>query len=127
MINIEAIDLELTCIAQAIYHEAHTESLTAQLGVAYVILNRMKASHKDACEIVFSKGQFEGISDMVTQKHEPASKEDLLKAKRVALNAWYKKLPNPIGNARYFHDDSIRPTWAYRHSKTITLDHLIFY
>lgn len=127
MVNTDFIDLQLTCIAQAVYHEAHTESREAQLGVAYVILNRMRMTHKDACEVVFSKGQFSGIADMVTLKHEPASKENLLKAKIIAHAAWFHKETNPVGRAMYFHDNSIRPVWAFRHAHTVTIDRLIFY
>lgn len=128
MESINNVDVQLTCMAYAIYAEANTQSLQAKHGVGYLILNRVK-SHKfgkDICDVVYSKGQFIGIDDIVNNRHEQPSHEDLLKTKLIALNVYYGKVVNPVGNSLYFHDDSInmKHIWG---KKTVKLDNLIFY
>jgi spore germination cell wall hydrolase CwlJ-like protein len=128
MSDINYVDVQLTCMAQAIYAEANTQSLEAKYGVGYLILNRVKSKRygNDACDVVYSKGQFIGIDDMVNNRHEQPSKEDLLKTKLIALNVYYGKVTNPVGRSLYFHDDSIdmKHVWG---RKAVKLDNLIFY
>lgn len=128
MINIDSIDIQITCMAQAIYAEANTQSLQAKYGVGYLILNRVRSKTygADACDVVYRKGQFIGINDMVTNKHIQPSKEDLLRTKLIALKVYYKLVPNPVGNSLHFHDDSIdmKHVWGKKHVK---LDNLVFY
>jgi spore germination cell wall hydrolase CwlJ-like protein len=104
--DINAADQQLTCMAAAMYHEAHTQSQTAQKAVGALILNRVRSGKfgRDACTVVFAKGQFLGIHDA---NHLEASKEDFLKTKLLAVKVWYKH-DNPIGDRLYFYDDSIR-------------------
>ena len=126
--DINQFDVEITCLAIAIYAEANTQSLEAKHGVGYLILNRVNSRKfgKDICDVVYSKGQFIGISDIVTNKHEQPSTEDLLKTKLIALNVYYNKVVNPVGKALYFHDDSInmKHLWGKQMTK---LDNLVFY
>jgi len=128
MENINYVDIQLTCMAYAIYAEANTQSLEAKYGVGYLILNRVKSKRygKDACDVVYSKGQFIGINDIVTNKHEPPSTEDLLKTKLIALKVYYKLVTNPVSNSLHFHDDSIdmKHIWG---NKAVKLDNLVFY
>ena len=128
MSDINFIEAEISCMAYAIYAEANNQSLEAKHGVGYLILNRVK-SHKfgkDACDVVYRKGQFIGISDMVSHKHEEPSLEDILKTKLIAFNVYYGKVVNPVGNSLYFHDDSIdmKHKWG---KKAVKLDNLVFY
>ena len=128
MIDINYVDVQITCIAQAIYAEANTQSLEAKYGVGYLILNRVKSKRygNDACDVVYSKGQFIGIDDMVNNRHEQPSTEDLLKTKLIAIKVYYNQVANPVGNATHFHDDSIdmRHVWG---KKAVKIDNLIFY
>jgi hypothetical protein len=129
MTTIDNIDLQLNCITQAVYHESHTQSDRAKLGVVFSILNRVKSKGygKDACEVVYQNkdGQFQfvGIQDMVELKHEPYTMEDFLKTKLLVLKAWYDPSLNPIGNKVNFHDDSLK----MHHVHFIKIDHIIFY
>jgi spore germination cell wall hydrolase CwlJ-like protein len=128
MDNINYVDIQLTCMAQAIYAEANTQSLEAKYGVGYLILNRVKSKRygNNACDVVYSKGQFIGISDMLKHKYREPTTEDLLKTKLIALKVYYKLVTNPIGNSLYFHDDSIdmKHVWG---RKTVKLNNLVFY
>jgi spore germination cell wall hydrolase CwlJ-like protein len=128
MESINYVDVQLTCMAYAIYAEANTQSLQTKHGVGYLILNRVR-SHKfgkNICDVVYSKGQFIGIQDMLTNKHNEPTLEDLLKTKLIALNVYYGKVTNPVGRSLYFHDDSIdmKHVWG---RKSVKLDNLVFY
>lgn len=122
MMDINAVDVQLTCMAAAMYHEAHTQNETAQKAVAALILNRVRSGKfgKDACTVVHAKGQFQGVHDF---NHKEASREDFLKTKLVALKVWYHH-DNPIGNRMFFYDDSIR---LKKHKNDLKIDNLIFY
>ena len=128
MSDINYIEAQIGCMAYAIYAEANTQSLETKYGVGYLILNRVKAKKygKNICDVVYYKGQFIGISDMIKHKYREPSTEDLLKTKLVALNIYYGKVVNPVGRSLYFHDDSIdmKHVWG---KKTVKLDNLIFY
>jgi spore germination cell wall hydrolase CwlJ-like protein len=128
MSNINNIEAQIGCMAYAIYAEANTQSLETKYGVGYLILNRVKAKRygKDICDVVYSKGQFIGIQDMLTNKHDEPSLEDLLKTKLIALDVYYGKVTNPVGRSLYFHDDSIdmKHLWG---KKAVKLNNLIFY
>jgi len=92
------IENEVGCMAYAIYAEAHTQK-EAQYGVGYVIMNRLN-SHKfgdSICEIVYSKGQFQGISDIKKHKHANPNNEDFLKTELIAVDVYFHRVVNPIG------------------------------
>lgn len=122
------VEAQIGCMAYAIYAEANTQSLETKYGVGYLILNRVKTKRygKDICDVVYSKGQFIGISDMLKDKYREPSTEDLLKTKLIALNIYYGKVVNPVGRSLYFHDDSIdmKHLWG---KKAVKLDNLVFY
>jgi spore germination cell wall hydrolase CwlJ-like protein len=128
MSDINNLETQISCMAYAIYAEANTQSLEAKHGVGYLILNRVKSKRygKDICDVVYSKGQFIGIQDILTNKHDEPTLEDLLKTKLIALNIYYGKVTNPVGRSLYFHDDSIdmKHMWG---RKSVKLDNLVFY
>jgi hypothetical protein len=131
VIDIEQANADLNCMAMAIYAEAHTQSVEAKHGVAQVILNRFRNGRygDSICEVVLKKGQFHGVWDIMTGKHEYPTQEDLLKEKLIAHEVYFRKVPNLIGNTTYyFHDDSIKKphTWGIKTKKT-KLDNLLFY
>jgi len=128
MSDINYVEAQISCMAYAIYAEANTQSLQTKHGVGYLILNRVKSKRfgKDICDVVYSKGQFIGISDMLKHKYREPTTQDLLKTKLIALNIYYGKVVNPVGRSLYFHDDSIdmKHVWG---KKAVKLDNLIFY
>jgi spore germination cell wall hydrolase CwlJ-like protein len=128
MESINHVDIQLTCMAYAIYSEANTQSLQAKHGVGYLILNRVRSNKfgKDICDVVYSKGQFIGIQDIINNKHDKPNVEDLLKTKLIALDIYYGRVTNPVGRSLYFHDDSIdmKHVWG---KKAVKIDNLIFY
>lgn len=128
MTDINFIESEISCMAYAIYAEANTQSIQTKHGVGYVILNRVKSKRfgKSVCDVVYSKGQFIGIQDMINNIHDEPALKDLLETKLIALDVYYGKVANPVANSLYFHDDSInmRHVWG---KHTIKLNNLTFY
>jgi len=122
-------ELEVQCIGYAIYAEAHTQSIQAQRGVGFLIMNRLKTGHygDSACEVVYAHGQFQGVSDILKKKHEEPSKKDLLKTELLAIDVYFHRVENPVGSSLYFHDDSIKSMSHAWGKKQVKIDRLIFY
>lgn len=125
VINIEHANASLNCMTLAIYAEAHTESIDAKRAVAQVIMNRFRDGHfgKDICDVVYQRGQFQGVYDVATNKHKYPNKKDFLKTKLIALDIYFHKVKAPISNnVLYFYDDSIR-----KHKCKQKIDSICFY
>ena len=78
------MDMHLTehdvhCIATAVYTEVNTQSLEEKLGVIHVIANRVRSKRfgKDACEVVYARGQFIGVENYVNGKQAKPEKGDV--------------------------------------------------
>jgi spore germination cell wall hydrolase CwlJ-like protein len=127
--DINIIEVNISCMATAIYAEANTQSNEAKYGVGYVILNRVKSGKfgKDACEVVYKNGQFQGVHDLSQNIHKQPSQVDYLKTKLLAIKIYNHQVVNPVGNSLYFHDDSIKSMSQAWGNKQVKIDNLIFY
>jgi N-acetylmuramoyl-L-alanine amidase len=94
----------ILCLAEALYFEARSEPLDAQLLVAEVIYNRVESEEfpNTICEVVYQKNQFSW------SKNPPEVKEKELYLELVTLAGevyWgYTELPGT--EALYFHSGS---------------------
>lgn len=106
----EGILESMTCIARAVYWEARDQPFDGQLGVAFVVLNRMHAAGKTACIVVNEPGTFSAIAQ---HPNEPARDVRAWAfAQDIALIAWQDPDADPTGAATYFHGLDARPAWA---------------
>ncbi|MGY4395020.1 N-acetylmuramoyl-L-alanine amidase [Sphingomonas sp. UYAg733] len=121
----ETIPGDLNCMASAIYFEAKSESLTGQLAVAEVILNRTKSGRfpKSVCSVVTQRGQF----SFVRGGHIPAiaNNKQFRTAIAVAQVAMADHWDSPAANALYFHARRVSPGW--RMSKVASIGNHVFY
>ncbi len=121
----ETIQGDLNCMASAIYFEAKSESLTGQLAVAEVILNRTKSGRfpKSVCSVVTQRGQF----SFVRGGHIPAiaNNKQFRTAVAVAQVAMADHWDSPAANALYFHARRVSPGW--RMSKVASIGNHVFY
>jgi spore germination cell wall hydrolase CwlJ-like protein len=134
---------ELRCLAENIYHEARSESLTGQQAVAWVTLNRSNDPRypKGVCEVVRQarldhrgnpiphQCQFSWYCDGRTDKI--SSKKDWDRAWTVAESVYenYDRFPDPTMGAVMYHAvymDS-QPSWAASYTKAVRIDNHIFY
>ena len=96
------------CLASAMWHEARGESLTGQIAVAHVILNRAKYEQKSICAIIKAHKQFSFVHRGVVP-HAP--KEWLVRAVS-SIKAY--SLKDESRGARFFIHQRAKPLWSRR-------------
>jgi spore germination cell wall hydrolase CwlJ-like protein len=121
---------ELRCLAEAIYFESKNESLKGQMAVAHVIVNRTKDPKfpSTICRVVNQKNnstcQFsykcEGKSLV------PKNKEDYELAMDIAQDT-LDGAKDITKGALYFHNNTVKPTWAKASKLTMVIGNHKFY
>jgi spore germination cell wall hydrolase CwlJ-like protein len=128
--DIHISEHDVHCIATAVYVEVNTQSLEEKLGVINVIMNRVRSKRfgRDACEVVYARGQFVGIENMMKANEKNIDQEALLKTKLLVIDTvLFKKHANPVGNSLYFHDDSIDMKYIWNKKPNVTIGRMVFY
>ena len=128
--DIHISEHDVHCISLATFTEANTEPLQTKLGVIFTIMNRVRSGKfgRDACEVVFSKGQFIGIEDMMRTNEKNVDQEALLKTKLLVVDTLFiKKHKNPVGNSLYFHDDSVDMRYIWDKKPNKKIGRMVFY
>jgi spore germination cell wall hydrolase CwlJ-like protein len=125
---------EQTCLANAIYFEARSESLRGQAAVAQVVLNRVRnpTYPSSICGVVyqndnwFNRCQFsfacDGRKDRVT---EP-SRYKIAKDIAMAVTAGKIFLPE-VGSSTHYYASYVNPGWARAMHKMTKIGLHIFY
>lgn len=126
--DIHNLELDISCYATAVYHEVNNRTLEEKVGVINVIRNRVRSGRwgRDVCSITYSNGQFIGVTD---ERHLPINERAYLETKLLVIDTIvYRKYPNPVADALYFHDDSIPPKkeWFGKRKKT-HIGRMVFY
>ncbi|MBT2188596.1 cell wall hydrolase [Sphingobium nicotianae] len=107
------LDAEANCLASAIYYEARSESLSGQLAVAHVVIQRARSGRfpSSLCGVVTQPGQF----SFVRSGHLPAAPVNSGQwktATAIARIAQQGSWQNPVKGALYFHAANVAPGWA---------------
>ncbi len=113
---------QLECMAMNIYHEARSESLSGQLAVATVTMNRVESTRfpDTVCEVVWQRNnrgcQFswtcDGKPDQI--RNENAYTKALKLAKEVLINGVrFITIDNDV---MFYHADYISPNWEQLYS-----------
>ena len=126
--DINELELNVNCYAQAVYHEVNTRTLEEKVGVINVIRNRLYSGRwgRDVCSVVYANGQFIGVTD---ERHSTINKRAYLETKLLVIDTlMFHKYANPVADALYFHDDSIPPKkeWFGKRKKT-HIGRMVFY
>lgn len=125
--DINHLELDVSCYATAVYHEVNTRSLEEKLGVINVIRNRLNSGRwgNSVCDVVYANGQF-AVRD---ESHEEVDKKTYLQTELLVLDAIvFNKYANPVGNALYFHDDSMQAkTQWFGKKKMVKIGRMVFY
>ena len=128
--DIHISEHDIHCIATAVYVEVNTQSLEEKLGVINVIMNRVRSKRfgRDACEVVYARGQFVGIENMMKVNEKNIDQETLLKTKLLVIDTLlFKKYANPVAQSLYFHDDSINMQYIWNKKKVVHIGRMVFY
>jgi spore germination cell wall hydrolase CwlJ-like protein len=123
----------LDCLTTAIYYEARSESVTGQLAVAQVVLNRVKhpAYPDNVCDVVFEGAQrTTGCQFTFTcdgsMKILPRA-AGWSRSRRIAIHALLGMSDVTIGRATHYHTTAISPYWSKTLLRTANIGSHIFY
>jgi spore germination cell wall hydrolase CwlJ-like protein len=116
----------LNCMALNIYHEARGEPLLGQLGVAFVVKNRVKSPKwkNDVCEVVYTPHQWSWTKDKITDyvTDLKAYKKALVIAEMVLNN----EVEDPFDGADHVYAKHIKPSWAPKMKVVAVVNNLVF-
>lgn len=114
-------------MAEAIVWEARGESILGQVGVAYVIKNRVEDSRwpDDVFGVVRQKAQFSYVRDW--HKQTPPSDRDWNKALSVAYDVLNENIEDITNGATHYHTKTVAPKWKDGVEYVLTVDNHHFY
>ena len=122
--DIHNLEIETICAAQVAYHEGATKN--ERIAIIHTLRHRLNTHRwgNSLCTVAYSDGQFIGVTD---ETHAKIDKKTYLETQLLVLDTIvFNKYKNPVGNALYFHDDSIKgvPQWG---KKKIKIGRMYFY
>ena len=123
------------CLAQAIYREAKSENLQGQAAVGYVVTNRTTAHGfpDSVCGVVYQR-----FKDHAGVNHCQFSWScratpgrinawQMTQAHQIAQGVLNRTIPNPIGDALYFHESCFSQRPSRSAPFHLVLGHQIFF
>ena len=118
---------QVACMAIALIGETYgANNIELTHGVGYVIMNRANQDVNRICSVTEAPYQFDGVKKVMTGKHV-IDEKTLLTYELISLQIMNRQVTNPIGHAKYFHDDRIKPFWAFTKKKLVRIDNVTFY
>lgn len=118
---------DLNCIAINVYHEARGENFEGQVGLAYVLKNRVENKRrwgKDYCKAVYSKKQWswtvDGRPDAIKSKFHYGN------ALFVARLVYENRVDDPTNGADHVYSGKKAPWWAKQMQVTAKLGNQVF-
>ena len=118
---------QVACMAIALIGETHgANNIELTHGVGYVIMNRANNNVNRICEVTEAPYQFDGVKNVMTGKYV-IDEKTLLTYELISLQVMNKQVTNPVGKAKYFHDDRIKPFWAFTKKKLVRIENVTFY
>lgn len=119
---------ELLCLAQAVYFEARGESLSGQLAVAQVVINRANSGRfaSNYCGVITQPAQFSFVRGGRIPSANVGSPA-WHRAKAIALIAHEHLWQSEAGDALYFHASHVSPGWARARTTRATIERHVFY
>jgi len=117
---------DVECLALNVYMESRGEPWKGQIAVAQVVVNRLhsKKYGNSICQIVYAKGQFSWTQDYASGNKNYKQWKNSLVISRAVLSGQLR-LPN--FNAKYFHNKTVKPSWAKNKHLVATIANHRFY
>ncbi len=116
---------QINCLAEAVFHEARSETWGSQILMAAVVKNRVldERFSDTFCQVIEEPWQFSYTHEL-TEKQIEKRIESEEEAWERAQNVAYSVInsgPQPLfGNILYYHALDISPSWDY--SKIVEVD-----
>lgn len=122
----ESLDSEMQCLASTVYFESKGESLTGQLAVARVVINRVRSGRfpDSICGVVHQPSQFSFVRGgrMPDVNMSSRSWRRAVAIAQIAMaDAWDSK----VEGALYFHARRVSPGW--NRVRMASIDNHVFY
>jgi spore germination cell wall hydrolase CwlJ-like protein len=121
----EPENAQLRCLANGVYFESNGESLSGQLAVAHVIINRARSGRfaNTYCGVLTQRSQFSFVrGGVVPQAPRGAAWQRAVAIARIAeAEAW----PNAAPGALFFHATHVSPGW--NRPRVARIDNHVFY
>ena len=116
---------EARCLAIAVFFESKGESLTGQMAVARVILNRVASARfpDSVCGVVTQPSQFSFVRG--GHLSQPRAGRQWDTARAVASAAVADAFDSPVGEALFFHATRVSPRWGK--TRVATVGNHVFY
>lgn len=112
---------ELSCMTEAIFKEANTESREGQIAVAHVVMNRVKNKEKrfpnTICEVV-------NHADFTYTNKKNIRYEELSKLAHGVITGQIKDNTN---GSTHFHHVNVKPSWRKQYIFKTRIGKHIFY
>ena len=121
-------EAEIKCLADVIYFESKSEPEIGQIGVGYVVLNRMghRAYPKSACGVAYDRKHGCQFDWACKGRVSAARHARLYEASRkVAMDVMEGRVPNPVGDSIQFRQARLRAPRGM--TRTATLHGHSFY
>ncbi len=101
---------EIHCMAEVIYREARGEPEIGQIGVGYVVLNRMGHDDypKTACGVIADRKHGCQFSWACGGAKARMNTRDYENAERIALLVMNRQVENPVDDSTFFRHKSLR-------------------
>jgi len=122
----DTLDPELRCLAGAVYFESRGESLSGQLAVAHVVINRAESGRfpTSLCGVVHQPSQFSFVrgGKMPAIRESSTLWSNAVAIAKIARDGSWK---NQAPGALFFHARHVSPGW--RKTRIAHIDNHIFY
>tara|TARA_B100001939_G_scaffold122998_1_gene106651 strand:- start:164 stop:643 length:480 start_codon:yes stop_codon:yes gene_type:complete len=130
---------ELSCLVEAVYHEARSESFIGQLAVANVIIERVNLEHfpDTICGVVHSARRWKGkiVKHRCAFSYYCDGKKEWATVNKEALNTAYDAASLAIKGvvvlstlgATHYHASYVSPKWLLEMRKLEQIGTHIFY
>jgi spore germination cell wall hydrolase CwlJ-like protein len=133
--SVKKIDMkQLICMANNIFYEAGSETVTGQAAVARVVMNRVRHGFgADPCKVIYQVTkiddkkicQFSWVCEGKTtpNKNDPRYLKAMDTAYQVMVHDAYKDVVTK--STLFFHNTSVEPNWP--HKRVVQIGNHIFY
>jgi spore germination cell wall hydrolase CwlJ-like protein len=125
----------IMCLALNVYFEARSQSLTEQIAVAEVVMNRVESPYypDTVCDVVWHnkypnrlhKCQFSWACD--GRSDRPREKKAWATAQEVAAGVFSGRTQRVAEGAIYYHAHYVQPYWASSQTRIKRIGAHIFY
>lgn len=123
----QPLDVQMKCLAQAIYFEARGEPLAGQLAVAEVIVNRAASGRFPAsyCGVVTQRSQFSFVKGGRIPS-APEGAATYKRAKAIAQIAHRDLWDSEAEGALFFHATHVSPGWKGKKMAARISNHVFY-